>query len=164
VDRLTSVDVEFRIEERPYEDAEVTRLVAAVQAEYVARYGGPDESPVRPEEFAPPLGTFLVGFADGVASAMGGWRRVDAATVEIKRMFVIAPARRQGLAVCMLTELEASAAAAGARRAVRGTGTAPPGAIARYESDGYAPIAGFGHYASAPGARFYGKAISQGVG
>jgi GNAT superfamily N-acetyltransferase len=151
--------VECRIEVRSYEDAEVTRLVAAVQDEYVTRYGGPDESPVRPEEFVAPQGTFLVGFVDGTASVMGGWRWCDAETVEIKRMFVIPAARRSGLARRMLAELEFSAVAAGARRAVLGTGLAQPEAIALYESCGYESIDGFGHYAGADGARFYGKTI-----
>lgn len=152
--------VEFRIEVRSYEDAEVARLVAAVQAEYVTRYGGPDESPLRPEEFAAPYGTFLVGFVDDVPSVMGGWRWCDAETVEIKRMFVVPSARRSGLARRMLAELELSAAAAGARRAVLGTGIAQPEAIELYESCGYEAIDGFGHYAGASGARFYGKTIS----
>jgi hypothetical protein len=60
----------------------------------------------------------------------------------------------------MLAELELSAAAAGARRAVLGTGIAQPEAIQLYESCGYEAIDGYGHYAGAAGARFYGKTIA----
>jgi GNAT superfamily N-acetyltransferase len=152
--------VEFRIEARPYDDADVLRLVAAVQAEYVRRYGGPDAAAVAPDEFAPPTGLFLVGLLDGVPSVTGGWRFVAEDTDEIKRMFVLESARRRGLARRMLAELEATAAAAGATRVVLNTGDQQPEAIALYESSAYVGIDGFGHYACAPGAIFFGKALS----
>ena len=41
-------------------------LIDEVQAEYVVRYGGRDESPVDPLMFDPPHGTFLVGYLDAV--------------------------------------------------------------------------------------------------
>jgi GNAT superfamily N-acetyltransferase len=164
--------VNFRLEARPYEDAQVQALVAAVQAEYVARYGGPDEAAVEPGEFDPPDGLFLVGYLDGVAVATGGWRRLavdgtdsadgtdsTADTVEIKRMFVLDSARRRGLARRVLAELEATAAGAGARRVVLNTGELQPEAIALYGSSGYARIDGFGHYACHEGALFFGKTV-----
>ena len=150
----------FRIEPRAYADADVQRLVADVQAEYVVRYGGPDESPVEPHEFEPPRGLFLVGLLDGVPVATGAWRRVDATTAEIKRMYVAAGARRRGLARILLAEIEASAAAAGLERLVLNTGTEQPEAIALYESSGYRPAAAFGTYACTPGALFFGKGLA----
>ena len=42
--------MDFRIEARAYDDPDVVRLVAAVQAEYVIRYGGPDAAVVNPAE------------------------------------------------------------------------------------------------------------------
>lgn len=151
--------MDFRIEARTYDDPDVVRLVAAVQAEYVVRYGGPDAAAVEPGEFEPPAGLFLVGILDGVPAVTGGWRRIDDATVEIKRMYVLAAARRRGLARLMLAELEATALAAGAERVELNTGDQQPEAIALYESSGYAPTRGFGHYACAPGAIFYGKTL-----
>ena len=150
----------FRIEPRPYADAAVQRLIADVQAEYVVRYGGPDESPVEPHEFELPHGLFLVGVLDGVPVATGAWRRVDATTAEIKRMYVAAAARRRGLARIVLAEIEATAAAAGLDRLVLNTGTEQPEAIALYESSGYRPSAAFGRYACTPGALFFGKALT----
>lgn len=160
----TLVVVDLLIEARPYDDRDVTELVAAVQAEYVTRYGGPDESPVEYGEFSPPDGLFLVGLLDGKPAATGGWRWLDERTVEIKRMFVVEAARHRGLARRLLAELESTAAVAGALRAVLGTGIAQPEAIALYESSGYAAIRGFGHYAGTPGALFYGKNIGGDVG
>lgn len=137
----------------------MVHLVEQVQQEYVARYGGPDESEVDLSEFAPPLGRFLVGLLDGVPVVTGGWRRVDAEAVEIKRMYVVPSARGLGLARRMLAELEASAAVAAATRVVLGTGDQQPEAVALYESSGYAAIDGFGRYAHTRGALFYGKSL-----
>ena len=151
--------MDFRIEARGYDDPDVARLVAAVQAEYVVRYGGPDESAVEVAEFTPPAGLFLVGILDGEPAVTGGWRRLADGVVEIKRMYVGVTARRRGLARLMLAELEASARAAGARRIVLNTGDQQPEAIALYESSGYLPTAGFGRYAHTPGAMFYGREL-----
>ena len=152
--------MELRVEARPYDDLDVLRLVAGVQAEYVERYGGPDAAAVDPSEFTPPDGLFLLGILDGEPTVTGGWRRIDDGVVEIKRMYVLAAARRRGLARVMLAELEASALAAGAGRVVLNTGDRQPEAIALYESSGYVPAARFGHYACTPGAIFYGKSLA----
>jgi GNAT superfamily N-acetyltransferase len=151
--------VEFVIEARAYDDPVVARMVEQVQAEYVARYGGPDAAAVDPDEFRPPDGLFLVGLLDGVPVATGGWRRLDDAVAEIKRMYVAPSARRRGLARRMLAELEQTIAEAGIPRAVLNTGPSQPEAIALYEQTGYLPVTPFGHYACHPHALFYGKAL-----
>lgn len=153
--------MEFRIDPRSYDDPDVVRLIAAVQAEYVVRYGGPDAASVDPAEFSPPQGRFFVGILDGEPAVTGGWRHIDAGVVEIKRMYVLAAVRRRGLARLMLAELEASARAGGARRVVLNTGDRQPEAMALYDSSGYLPVDAFGHYARAPGARFYGKSLDR---
>ncbi|MBN9618772.1 MAG: GNAT family N-acetyltransferase [Actinobacteria bacterium] len=149
----------FVVEVRGYEDPDVSRMVADVQQEYVRRYGGPDAAAVDPGEFAPPSGLFLVGLLDGAPVAMGGWRRLDADQAEIKRMYVAAAVRRRGLSRRMLTALEETARAAGVRRLLLNTGPQQPEAIALYESAGYTPTAGFGHYADHPNSLFYAKTL-----
>jgi GNAT superfamily N-acetyltransferase len=139
----------------------VQRLVAKVQAEYVRRYGGPDAAAVDPREFDPPDGLFLLGLLDRVAVATGGWRRLDGATAEIKRMYVAEPVRRRGLARAVLAELERTAAAAGISRLVLNTGPEQPEAVALYEALGYLPERPFGHYACHERALFYGKALAR---
>jgi GNAT superfamily N-acetyltransferase len=151
--------VQFAVEARPYDDPDVTRMVAEVQAEYVAMYGGKDAAQVDPAEFAPPTGRFLVGVLDGIAVAMGGWRRLGDSQAEIKRMYVAAGARRRGLALRVLAELERTAAEAGITRLVLNTGPEQPEAVAMYERSGYAPVSPFGHYSGHPRALFYGKAL-----
>jgi GNAT superfamily N-acetyltransferase len=140
----------FELRDEAYDGPSAGLLIDAVQAEYVERYGGPDETPVDPSEFAPPLGLFVVGYLDGAAVAMGGLRRHGDGDVEVKRMYVAPQARRRGLSRAVLSHLEDRAWALGANRIVLETGQRQPEAISLYQSAGYLPIAGFGHYADAP--------------
>jgi len=146
------------------------RLVEEVQAEYVQRYGGPDDTPLDPMMFEPPRGSFYVAYLDGDAVATGAWRRSDveafgtSETAEVKRMYVAPRARGRGVARRLLAHLEATAAEAGARALVLETGTKQPEAIALYESAGYTRVPGFGHYKDAPLSRCYGKLLRARAG
>jgi GNAT superfamily N-acetyltransferase len=138
-------------------------LVAEVQAEYVVRYGGQDNTPLDPEMFEPPRGAFFVAYRDGDPVATGAWRLRDdveafgtTQTAEVKRMYVAPRARGLGVARRMLAHLEHSAVGAGARAMILETGTAQPEAMALYESAGYARIENFGHYRWSPQNRCYG--------
>jgi ribosomal protein S18 acetylase RimI-like enzyme len=143
-------------------------LIAAVQAEYVVRYGGEDADSMDPGLFAPPRGLFLVGYVDGLPVASGGWRCVgpddDPALhrgdAQLKRMFVVAEHRERGLARALLAELERTAAIAGRRRMVLETGSMQPEAIGLYESSGYSRTSRFGHYRDAPNAHHYAKLLA----
>ncbi len=88
----------------------------------------------------PPNGRFLVADRDGRVVGCGGVQRVDASTVEIKRMWVDASARGIGLGKRLLARLEAEAVALGAERAVLDTNRVLTEAIAMYTSAGYSPI------------------------
>jgi len=149
------------IEPRGYDDPDVVRMVDEVQQEYVRLYGGPDAASVDVADFALPTGLLLVALLDGVAVAMGGWRRMPHELgediAEIKRMYVRPSARRRGLARAILREVEDTARAAGIRRLVLNTGPEQPEAIALYLADGYTITEPFGHYACLGGALFYGK-------
>ena len=121
------------------------------------RYGGQDETPIDPAEFAPPDGSFLVARVGGTPIGCAGMRRHGDGTVEVKRMFVRVEHRRRGHARRLLAALEDRARAQGCRRVVLETGLAQPEAIALYESAGYTPIAGFGHYKDAPLSRSFAR-------
>lgn len=149
----------LQLEVRPYDDPDVTRMVAAVQAEYVAMYGGPDAAAVDPDEFVAPAGALYVGSLDGVAVAMAGWRRLAADVAELKRMYVDPRVRGRGLSRVMLEVIERGAAEAGIRELVLNTGPVQRAAIALYESSGYTPATPFGHYARTGDALFYAKTI-----
>jgi GNAT superfamily N-acetyltransferase len=159
---------EFRIVQAAYAQARAAGLEDLIQAEYVLRYGGPDETPMDAAEFSPPAGRFLIGYLDragepedaqdrpgidgpgGAAVACGGWRTHDPDTAEIKRMFVAATARRRGLAARILAELERTAADAGFTTMLLETGDAQPEAIALYTRAGYTPVEHFGYYRDSP--------------
>ena len=124
----------------------VDELIAAVQQEYVQRYGGPDATPMVATEFAPPSGRFLVATVDGQVVGCAGLRRHRDGVAEIKRMYVRPAHRRRGYARRMLFALEEWARDRGYTRIVLETGSAQPEAIALYTSAGYQPVDGFGHY------------------
>ena len=153
---------EFTVRALAYGDAVVRALEAELQQEYVERYGGVDESPVDPAQFAPPHGVFLVGFAGAEPVASGGFRRHDDEVAEIKRMYVVEDRRGVGYARRLLAELERRAGEAGYVRVILETGLRQPEAVALYESSGYSPIPGFGFYAGLSASRSFGKQLRAG--
>ena len=143
-------------------DSPVARaLVAEVQQEYVARYGGPDEAVVDPAEFLPPAGLFLVAEVDGEQGGCGAWRVHAPGVVEVKRVYVAPSARRLGLAGLVMDALESSAALAGHRSVVLNSGDRQPEALALYAARGYRPVPGYGVYADSPDAVFLGKDLTS---
>lgn len=156
----------MRIEVATYDHPDARKLVEEVQQEYVVRYGGPDSTPVDDGEFALPRGVFLIGYRDGQAVASGAWRAHDGdepgfrdGDAELKRMYVVPPARGLGLARAMLAELERTASEAGRSRMLLETGLAQPEAIGLYVSSGYHEIPKFGVYACEPDSRCFARAI-----
>jgi len=158
--RAASASPDFVLRALAYTDPVIRALEAELQQEYVERYGGEDETPVDPAEFAPPEGVFLVGFAGAEPVASGGFRRHDDDAAEIKRMYVVEDRRGVGYARRLLADLESRAAAAGYRRIVLETGLRQPEAISLYESSGYVSIPVFGFHAGTQLARSFGKDLS----
>jgi GNAT superfamily N-acetyltransferase len=161
---------DWEVRRLPITHPDARRLVEEVQAEYVVRYGGPDDTPLESGVFEPPSGAFFVVYErlDGEARpvATGAWRRrtdVEAFgssnAAEVKRMFVTAALRGRGLARFVLAHLETTARHAGAAVMILETGVAQPEAMGLYESSGYVAIPSFGHYAWSPQNRCYGKPL-----
>lgn len=140
-------------------------LIEEVQQEYVARYGGRDETPLDPLMFAPPAGSFFVGYVGDDPVATGAWRSSGVTalgterTAEVKRMYVAPRAQRAGHARRMLAHLEETARATGFEAMVLETGSQQPEAIALYLSAGYEPIAPFGHYRDSPENRCFARRL-----
>jgi GNAT superfamily N-acetyltransferase len=157
---------DLRIERLPITHPDADRLVEEVQAEYVVRYGGRDDTPIEPTMFDPPRGAFFVGYLDDVPVATGALRLRDdvlalgsTSTAEIKRMYVAPSARRTGMARRMLAHLEAAAVKAGRSVMILETGTAQPEAIALYTSSGYERIDDFGYYKDKPLSRCFARRL-----
>jgi GNAT superfamily N-acetyltransferase len=153
-------DLDLRPE--PFDSPAAQVLIAAVQAEYVERYGGIDETAIDAAEFVAPHGGFLVGYVDDSPVACGGWRRIESppGTAELKRMYVVTEHRRRGFARLVLLALEDAVRAAGCTRIWLETGLHQPEAIALYSASGYVSIPGYGYYADAPLARPMGKELA----
>jgi GNAT superfamily N-acetyltransferase len=114
----------------------------------------PDMPKAGPAELGPPNGVFLVGYRDGVAVCGGGIKRLPDGPCEIKRMYVVPAARRQGLARVLLHELEDAARGLGYAVARLDTGPRQPHAQGLYEAEGYAAI---GNFNENPVATFFGE-------
>lgn len=156
------------VEIRPvrYDHPDAVGLDRLVQQEYARRYGEGDMTPLDPEMFSPPHGTYLIAYEDGLALATGGWRvKEDVAAgyapgdAEIKRMFVVPQARGRGLARRILKALEADARAAGRSRMVLETGTKQPEALELYASCGYELVTKFGLYRTYEDSRCMAKSL-----
>jgi len=148
------------------EHPDVAQLDEIVQDYYRVLYGGPDSSPMDPDEFAPPTGGFVLGYCGGEAVAMGGWRFLTeplpagmARPVELKRMFVRPEVRGRGFGRRILEALESGAARAGADWILLQTGAPQTVAVALYRRAGYADVAPFGHYASKAGVLHLGRKV-----
>jgi GNAT superfamily N-acetyltransferase len=140
-------------------DGDGAALVAAMIEEVGALYGGLDlNAPGMPTagaaDLGPPGGTFVVGYRDGQPVCGGGIKRLPDGSCEIKRMYVVPAARRQGVARALLRALEEAARGLGYRIARLDTGPLQPHARELYEAEGYVPIENFN---GNPVATFFGE-------
>jgi GNAT superfamily N-acetyltransferase len=108
---------------------------------------------------AQPGGTYLVAYRSGVPVACGALRRRSSQIVEVRRMFVSRPARRQGAARAILTELDTRAGQLGYVVLRLETGSRQGPAIALYESAGFARIPPFDEYANDPTSVCFEKPV-----
>jgi len=136
------------------------RLVDAMVTEMDQLYGqapgGGVGSGASPSDFTPPTGAFLVIYAAGKPVAGGGLKRDDDGVAEIKRMYVVPEARRQGLGRRLLEALEDRARELGYARIRLDTGERQPHAQAMYQRAGYHPIE---NYNGNSMASFWGEKI-----
>jgi GNAT superfamily N-acetyltransferase len=132
----------------------VTQLLTDWNGELVAadpalRMGGP---PIGPVDFSPPQGVFLLATLDGLPLGCGGVRRLDAATGEVKRLFVSRQARGHGLGRRLLDALEDRARGLGLARLRLDTPGNDAAALALFADAGYASI---DDYNDNPRARYW---------
>jgi len=147
-----------RFEPLPADRPPAADLIAAMVAEMAALYGPidvPGMPSATPADFAPPHGTFIVGFGDdGAPMCAGGVKRLDDDAAEIKRMYVVPAARGRGLARVLLAALEDAAHGLGYGTVRLDTGALQPHAQALYESAGYRAI---GNFNANPVAAYWGE-------
>ncbi|MBV8966304.1 MAG: GNAT family N-acetyltransferase, partial [Mycobacteriaceae bacterium] len=118
-------------------------LLAELAAEYADRYGGSRDRILTwlrgypAKEFAAPDGALLIGLINDLPVTGGAFRRFDAETAELKRIWTDGRFRRRGHARALLAALEADIVARGYRRVYLTTGDRQPEAEALYVSAGY---------------------------
>jgi GNAT superfamily N-acetyltransferase len=148
----------LRFEALPADEPPAADLLAAMVAEMAVLYGPIDQPGMpsaTPADFAPPGGTFLVGFdEEGTAVCGGGVKRLDDEAAEIKRMYVVPAVRRRGIARQLLAALEDAARDLGYRVVRLDTGPLQAQAQAIYESTGYRRI---GNFNANPVASYWGE-------
>jgi polar amino acid transport system permease protein len=144
------------VDQPPYHRAELTvvhvlvsdplvePLLRELGDEYSARYGGDAHAEMArhpDEEFTAPYGGVLLLLLEhGEPVAGGAFRRYDATTAELKRIWTHSAHRRRGLARRVVAELEREASARGYRRIHLTTGPRQPEARGLYLATGYTPL------------------------
>ena len=139
---------DWTIGARAWDDPTGAALRAAQRAELDARYGSDDHEPGTAPS-AEDIDLFLVAVSDvdGSAAGCGALRRLAADAAEIKRMYVVPPARGTGVATAILRALEEAALTRGWTTLRLETGTEQPDAQRFYEREGYHRIPLYGPYA-----------------
>lgn len=141
-------------------------LISARHDELSALYADTREAdfldlPTR--DIAPGAGVFLVAWLDGEPVGSGAVRRLGDDQAEIKRMYVVPEARRQGIARALLAALEEEARRLGVAALILETGERQPEAIALYHSAGFERCPCWGDYLASPLAVCFAKPLVEGA-
>jgi GNAT superfamily N-acetyltransferase len=131
----------------PMHDPRVRPLLDELAVEYDSRYGdlfgrsaAAEELNRYPaDEFEGPGGALLVVQENGESIAGGAFRRYDANTAELKRIWTHSGHRRRGLAKLVMAELETLAVRRGYTKLYLTTGPRQPEAKHLYLTTGYQP-------------------------
>ncbi|HYB44709.1 MAG TPA: GNAT family N-acetyltransferase [Candidatus Methylomirabilis sp.] len=134
-------------------------LIGGLNAELSTRYpeDGATHFRLDADEVAEGRGVFLVAYRGADAVGCGAVRRIGNALGELKRMYVVAGARRHGVGRALLRALEDEARRLGLSRLVLETGERQGEALALYARAGYARIPAFGEYVASPLSVCMGK-------
>ena len=121
-------------------------LLDELAVEYATRYAASPQAVAAwlrnypSAEFSPPDGAMVIGLLGGEPVTGGAFRRFDAQTAELKRIWTDSRYRRRGHAKALLAELEAQIADRGYSAIYLTTGDRQPEAEALYLSTGYARL------------------------
>ncbi|MBP3035565.1 GNAT family N-acetyltransferase [Arthrobacter sp. zg-ZUI100] len=149
------------IREVPWSNPVGADLRAAQQAELDSRFGSFDHEADPPS--AEDTAVFLVAYdkSSGQPLGCGGLRRLDAATAEIKRIYVLPYARGSGVATAVLTALEYRARAAGYAVIKAEAGSAQPDGRRFYQHGGYSVVPNYGPHAGREESACYAKRLGE---
>ena len=134
------------------ESRDAYELIMALNAELAHRYPEPGANHFRldADEVLPGRGAFVIARSERTPVGCGAIRRMDAATAEIKRMYVVPKHRGLGVGHAILQKLETVARELGVTRIVLETGERQPESVLLYQRFGFVRIPLFGEYVSSP--------------
>lgn len=144
-------------------DPAALRLLRASD-EYMTALYPPDSNHLEPADaLAQQHVEFFGAFLDGHLVACGAFKRMDDDGVygEIKRVFVDPDFRGRGLALRMMSHVEARASASGLRLLRLETGVKQPEALQLYRRLGYCLREPFGKYKPDPLSLFMEKDLGE---
>jgi putative acetyltransferase len=102
---------------------------------------------------------YLIAFLDENPVGCGALRKLDDRNAEVRRMYVLAQARRIGIARAVLVRLERAASDLGYKTLLLETGNRQQPARSLYHSYGFTRIPPFGAYANDPTSVCYSKRV-----
>lgn len=105
------------------------------------------------------INNVVVAFQNEQAIGCGAFRKFDANTVEIKRMYVKVTYRGSGVANTVLSSLEEWASEEGFTKCVLETGNRQIDAIKFYKKSGYRSITNYGQYAQMEDSNCFEKLV-----
>ncbi len=119
------------------------KLLEDLDAELMGLYPDHPYPPPFGDDEAAGTGSILIAYRDRRAIGCGAVRRLDDATAEILRMYVLPSARGDGIGRLLLATLEAEAADMGVNRIVLEAGDRQPDALGLYGQAGYQRFGGW---------------------
>jgi putative acetyltransferase len=119
-------------------------------------------APMPTNEPSRPGSIYLIAFFAENPVGCGALRKIDAITAEVRRMYVLASARRGGIGRALLARLEKEAGKLGYTLLKLETGNRQHAAMALYESFGFTRIPPFGRYVNDPISVCYAKKVEPG--
>ena len=101
----------------------------------------------------------IIAYENELPIACGAIKQFSENTMEVKRMYILAPYRGKGIASGVLIQLEKWAAEMNYSHCILETGIRQPDAIRLYGKNGYLPIPNYGQYAGVENSRCFEKAL-----
>ncbi len=103
----------------------------------------------------------IVAYDDDIPVGCGAIKEYSPGTMEVKRMYVLANRRGEGIATIILKELERWALESGNKKCLLETGKKQPEAIELYKKSGYKIIPNFGQYQNVENSQCFEKILAE---
>ena len=101
----------------------------------------------------------IIAYENELPIACGAIKQFSENTMEVKRMYILAPYRGKGTASGVLIQLEKWVAEMNYSHCILETGIRQPDAIRLYGKNGYLPIPNYGQYAGVENSRCFEKKL-----